>query len=131
MWDTPTIVAIVLASVSLGVACIALGLQFKGRSDRKRRAEKRVQIGKQLAAADPLFAQLAQLDPEKGPWDQVEAKIAAWRDETKAILPPEFRSKFESDAGMTFYVTQYEEQSRLRNYLGGRTARLVEIIGEL
>jgi hypothetical protein len=55
----------------------------------------------------------------------------AWHNETEAILPPEFRSQFESSAGMTFFGSQYKDYSRLNNDLIGRLTRLGEIIGQI
>ena len=127
--DTPTIIATGFGAAGFVVALIALGLQLKRRSDEKARTEKRIQAAEQLRKGQTLARKLNELDRASGPWEEIEREIVAWHNETEALLTPEFRSQFESSAGMTFYTSQYTEYSRLNNHLIGRLARLGEIIG--
>jgi hypothetical protein len=120
-----------MGGAGLAVALSALGLQFKSRSDENARAKKRVKIASQLAKGQVLATRLNQFDRASGPWDEIERDIVAWHNETEAILPPEFRSQFESSAGMAFFASQHEDYSRLNNHLIGRLTRLGEIIGHV
>ncbi len=131
MWDAPTITATAMGGAGLVVALVALGLELKSRSGEKARAKKRLQIADQLAKGQALATKLNQLDRASGPWDEIEREIVAWHNETEAVLPREFRSQFESNAGMTFFGSQYKDYSRLNNHLIGRLTRLGEIIPQV
>ena len=109
MWDAPTIIATAIGGAGLALALIGLGLQLNGRRAQTARTRTRLRIADQLRKGQGLAAKLGELDRATGPWDAIERDIIAWHNETEAILPPEFRSLFESNAGMTFFKSKHEE----------------------
>jgi hypothetical protein len=131
MWDAPTIIATAIGGAGLALALIALCLQLKDRHAQKAHAETRFRVTEQMRKGQALAAKLNKLDRASGPWDEIGREIDAWHNETEAMLPPEFRALFESGAGMTTFVSQYKDYSRLNNHLIGRLTRLGEIIGQI
>ena len=131
MWDAPTIIATAIGGAGLALALTAVGLQLKDRRAQKARAETRIRIADQLRKGQALAGKLEEIDRVMGPWEAIEREIIAWHNETEAMLPSEFRSFFESSAGMTSFASQYGDYSRLSNFLMARLTRLGEIIGQI
>jgi hypothetical protein len=133
MWDGPAIVGTVIGGLGLALAILSLVLQYVRSRHEKARRGQRLSLADQLAKGERLAANLSTGEPTRDFSDD-EARITAWRDETIEVIRqarPEDIPFFQSDAGMKFYMSQYRERDRLRNYLTGRLERLGEILGRI
>jgi hypothetical protein len=130
-WSTPEIVATIIGGTGLLLALVSLALQARSILAERSRRRDRVALAAKLEEGQTLFGAVMTGEPDRDFSDD-EKRIAAWRDETIAQIretAPEQVPIFQSDAGMTFYASQYAERDRLRNYMQGRLRRLGEIIG--